>query len=485
MSVSGTLSNALSGLNAAARAAELVSSNISNALTEGYGRRSLQLSARTVGVTGTGVKIDGVQRNVDQDLLSDRRIVQSTVGYSSSVSSFFSDIENMIGTPDQAASLAAKYSEFEASLISASSMPDAEARLYSVLDGAKSLAGQINSISDEIQTQRMNADQLIERQTTEINDALSKVARLNHDILIASGSGRDPSALMDQRQQVVDQISGAIPLREIDRGNGQIALFTLGGAILLDGAPASLSFQSAGVITPDMTLASGALSGLAINGVPVDTSKTNGPISGGSLYGLFAVRDTLAPAVQVRIDAVARDLVERFQNPATDPTLASGQSGLFTDGGSAFDPAVETGLAGRLKINAAADPSLGGEIWRLRDGLGASQPGDAGNATLLLALSDALTAQRVPASGAFIGSARSASGLATDFLSLISHDRQSADVETSFATAKMDTLRLLELENGVDSDFEIQQLLLIEQAYAANAKMIQTVDDMIKTLLGL
>eukprot|EP00581_Thalassiosira_minuscula_P024003 CAMPEP_0184437988 /NCGR_PEP_ID=MMETSP0738-20130409/628709_1 /TAXON_ID=385413 /ORGANISM="Thalassiosira miniscula, Strain CCMP1093" /LENGTH=42 /DNA_ID= /DNA_START= /DNA_END= /DNA_ORIENTATION= len=41
MSISSALSNALTGLTASARRAEVVSSNISNAMTEGYGRRSL------------------------------------------------------------------------------------------------------------------------------------------------------------------------------------------------------------------------------------------------------------------------------------------------------------------------------------------------------------------------------------------------------------------------------------------------------------
>ncbi|EKD61720.1 MAG: hypothetical protein ACD_54C00129G0001, partial [uncultured bacterium] len=52
MSISGGLSSALSGLNAAARAAEIVSSNIANAMTEGYGRRELQTSARSLGGSG-------------------------------------------------------------------------------------------------------------------------------------------------------------------------------------------------------------------------------------------------------------------------------------------------------------------------------------------------------------------------------------------------------------------------------------------------
>jgi flagellar hook-associated protein 1 len=77
MSISGALSSSLSGLTAAARAAEVVSSNIANARTEGYGRREVQLSARSVGGTGQGVQVDAVRRMVDLVLLTDRRIAQS------------------------------------------------------------------------------------------------------------------------------------------------------------------------------------------------------------------------------------------------------------------------------------------------------------------------------------------------------------------------------------------------------------------------
>ncbi|MCH5377201.1 MAG: flagellar basal body protein, partial [Planctomycetes bacterium] len=44
MALSSALNNALSGLNAAARASGVVSSNIANAMTEGYAQRSLGLT---------------------------------------------------------------------------------------------------------------------------------------------------------------------------------------------------------------------------------------------------------------------------------------------------------------------------------------------------------------------------------------------------------------------------------------------------------
>ena len=57
MSISSALSNALSGLTVASRAADVVSSNIANAMTDGYGVRSLAIGARIVGDSGTGARI--------------------------------------------------------------------------------------------------------------------------------------------------------------------------------------------------------------------------------------------------------------------------------------------------------------------------------------------------------------------------------------------------------------------------------------------
>jgi flagellar hook-associated protein 1 FlgK len=42
-----------------------------------------------------------------------------------------------------------------------------------------------------------------------------------------------------------------------------------------------------------------------------------------------------------------------------------------------------------------------------------------------------------------------------------------------------------ELAAGVDTDQQLQSLLLIERAYGANAQVIKTVDSMIKLWLGM
>lgn len=484
MSLSASLANALTGLTASARSAAVVSSNVSNALTEGYARRELNLSAQSLGGTGAGVRIDGVTRVVDRALLTDRRLADTEAGNARLQSGFLGRTEALTGTPDQPGSLSGRIAKLESALIQASGRPDSQARLQAVADAATGLAGHLNALSDAVQQERMDADAGIAAQVRTLNESLSRIDRLNAEILSQTASGHDATALMDQRQVLVDRVAEIVPVREVARDGQQISLYTTGGAILLEGNPAIVGFAPTGVITADMTAASGALSGLTVNGRAVP-SGDDGVLGGGTLGALVAIRDRLAPAAQAQLDAVARDLVERFASPAVDPTLAPGQPGLLTDGGGPFAPAAEEGLAGRISLNALVDPAAGGQLWRLRDGIGAAAPGPVGDARLLDALGAALTAARPPASGSFIGAARSASGLAADLLSGFSGDRQSAEARESHAAARQEALTEMQLAQGVDTDAEMQTLLLVEQAYAANARVLKTIDDLIQQLIGL
>lgn len=484
MGLSTTLANALTGLNAATRGADVVSQNVANARTPGYARREVNLSAQSLGGNGAGVRLDGIGRLLNLSLLGDRRLANAAAGNAGVQSGFLASIEKAIGPPGEAGSLGASYAAFEAALVQAASRPDAQARLQSVITAAGALAGKLSSLTSALQQARMDADDTIASQVDELNRSLVQIDALNADILAQRSSGRDATALMDQRQRLVDRVSEIVPVREVQRDHDQIVLFTTGGAILLEGNPATIGFSPVGVITADMTLASGALSGLTVNGKAVPPTD-GGVLGGGSLGAAFALRDDLAPDIQEQIDALARDMIERFQTPAADPTLPPGQPGLFTDAGGPFNALTEPGLAGRLRLNALADPAQGGALWRLRDGLGVAAPGDVGNATRLTALRDALTTARIPASGSFMGVARSAGGLAADVLSQVASNRQGAESRQSYEAARQASLVELQAQDGVDTDAEMQKLLQVEQAFAANARVIQTVDDLINTLIGL
>lgn len=485
MSITSALSSALSGLSATSRQAEILSSNVANATTPGYARREVQLSAAVLAGTGQGVAVTSVSRDIDQYLLNERRYAQSGDADRSLRSTFLGKVEQAIGTPDTPGSLGARLAAFDRSLIEASARPDAQARLATVATTARSLAAGLATATADIQQSRATADRQIAAEVVALNTALSQVQDLNTQLRSFTGAGRDVSALLDKRQQLIDGIAAIVPIREVARESNQIALFTTGGASLLEGKAVQFGFSATGTITPEMTQALGGLSGLEINGRPIATAGSASPILGGRLGALFAVRDDLAVTAQGKLDAVARDLVERFSASGLDPTLAPGDPGLFTDQGAAFLPANEAGLAGRIRMNAAADPAQGGALYRLRDGLAATSEGPPGNASLLGALHDALSGPRALTSTGFTAGTRSFADLASDLLSDSSGLRLGADAETSYTAARLTALTDLEDQNGIDTDQEMQMLLVIEKNYAANAKVIQTVNDMIDILIRL
>ena len=484
MTISSALNSAMSGLQAASRASELVSNNIANALTPGYARRTLSVSSATSGA-GTGVQVNGVTRHVDAQVIADRRLAGSEFGYRATTSTYMTRVEDLIGTSDQTGSLSARLADFQSSLITASSRPDAIERLSNAALSARDLVDTINSVGEGIQDTRSQAENSIADQVSRLNDALQGVQQINSAITRAAGRSVETSSLQDERQILIDEISEMVPVRMIDRDYGAVALYTTGGTILLDGSAVEVGFETANTVTPYMSIEDGSLSGLTINGYSISTSSSSGRLHGGTLGAQFEIRDELAPSAQSQIDALARDLIERFENSSVDPTLAAGQPGLFTDAGAVFDNTLEPGLANRLALNALVDPSTGGETWRLRDGLGASNPGPTGDASLLNALSDALTQTRVPSSGDFGSSALSAFDVATGIASQLGSDRLREDQLLSFASAQFYELSERELANGVDTDSELQNLLIIEQAYAANARVIETVDEMFDTLIRL
>ncbi|MBN8631374.1 MAG: flagellar hook-associated protein FlgK [Rhodobacterales bacterium] len=485
MSVTSALAGALSGLSATSRQAEILSSNVANATTPGYARRQVSLGSAVLAGQGQGVQVLGVTRDVDRQLLGERRIAQAGGSDRDVRADFLRRVEQTLGTPDSEGSLAARLAAFDQALVEAAGRPDSQARLNGIATTARSLAAGLAAATADIQAARATADRRIGEEVGKLNSTLAQLQELNVELRSFTGAGRDISALLDKRQQLVDQISSIVPVREIPRDLNQIALFTTGGAPLLEGSPSAIGFSATHTITPEMTQALGGVSGITINGRPYDTTGSASPILGGSLGALFAVRDELAVSAQGKLDAVARDLVERFSAAGIDPTLAPGAAGLFTDSGAAFDPLDETGLAGRLMLNAAADPAAGGALFRLRDGLGAAAEGPPGDGTLLARLHAALTSARPLSSAGFAAGNRSFATLTGDLLSETSSQRLSAQSEQSFAAAKLNALTDLEAQNGIDTDQEMQDLLVIEKNYAANAKVIQAVADMIDTLIRL
>jgi flagellar hook-associated protein 1 FlgK len=482
MGMSSALNNALSGLSANARIAEVVSSNLSNALTDGYGRRSVELSSVQVGDVGGGVKVTSVNRFVDAGILADRRLVDASLAGQERSADILLRLQQSLGGPEDAAGIGSRISALEGALINASSDPASPTRLSDIVTRLQDVTRTLQSNTKTIQSLRQEADGAIDRDIATLNRSLQQVAQLNGDVLRISASGADPSALLDARQRIVDQIAQLIPVRETVRENGTIGLMTTNGFSLLDSEPAVFSFTRTPTITADMTFASGALSGLEIDGVALDPGTGVGRLDGGAIGAAFALRDSTLVDAQAGLDTIAADLIARFQDPANDPTIAAGDLGLLTDQGGLLDLADLSGLAGRISVNQVVVTAQGGNPEMLRDGLNALAPGPEGDPAQINRWIASFSDIRADVVGSF---AQSAGGRAGAFVSQLGNTRFAADESLSFTQARWETLREAELADGVDTDQELQILLRVEQSYAANAKVIQTVDFMMQRLLEI
>lgn len=482
MSLSGALYNAFSGLKANSRAAGLVSTNISNATTEGYGRRTLGLVPGAVGTTG-GVRISGTLRASDPILTGDRMVSDASLALASGSYAFASTVEDAVGESGVPGSLTDRVNAFENALLTASSNPASTQRLEQVANTADALARALNTLTDTVQAARQSADDSIAAQVKTLNTTVARIDELNGDIIAAVTTGSDAASFYDERQRLLNEISEIVPLRVVEKDKGAIALYTGGGAVLLDGSPFEVGFEPSYAIDAGMTLSGTQLNGLTLNGTPVDTSGMY-HFAGGSLAAQFEIRDVTAVEHQAQLDGIARDLIQRLGPGGPDTTLSATDPGLFTDAGLSFAPANETGIAGRIALNGLVSPG-GGGAWRLRDGLGAATKGEVGDARLLQGISDALAVSSTPASSGLAPVARSFSNHIAEFASTVVGERVRAENAKTYASIQNTALTELELAKGVDTDQELQRLMQIEQHYTANAKVMSTIDDLLERLMSI
>lgn len=481
MSLSIALANAGTGLTATARAIQVASGNVANAQTPGYSVRALQLTSATTGGQGSGVRVLGVERQVDPVLAGLMRSAGATRAEAEVQTGFWSAIEGALGVPGAPGSLTEAMGRLTGALVNAIDRPDLDNRLAAVVSAGTGVAAKLNALEAEVQAQRLAADTVIARDVAALDTGLARLQALGSDIAALRAAGQSTLDLEDERDRLLGTLSEIVPLRTLARPDGHLLVYTEAGMVLLDRQAADLEFQPAAAMTAGMTLAGGQLSGLTVNGRPVATDP-GGPFAGGRLGAAFAFRDSDGPAMQAALDALARSLIARVEGPPTDPSAAPGTPGLFTDAGTALGASPAPGLAGRIALNPLVDPAAGGALWRLRDGLGGAAPGPVGDPAQLIRWLDALDRPVATVPG---GPLQSLGAEVDALFSAVGLSSQAAADRASYAQAMETGLSDRALAAGVDIDAEMRRLLAIETAYAANARVIQAVDEMMKRLLEI
>src|SRR5258708_30378177 len=100
MGLSQALSTAMSGLRATQASLSLVSSNVANAETPGYVKKTLNQVAGTTGDYGSSVLLNGVNRQLDQHLQTQLRTETSWAAYADVRSDYLANLPSVYGNPD-------------------------------------------------------------------------------------------------------------------------------------------------------------------------------------------------------------------------------------------------------------------------------------------------------------------------------------------------------------------------------------------------
>lgn len=482
MSISSAISAARSGLQTTGLRADIVATNVANASTPGYVRRSIMLGESLAGGQTVGVHSDGIARSGDEALTSQRRALTSNLTQANILASTWRSISTRVGDSVDGSTLFQQVSSFETALSNAALSPESSAQVSALLDSAKSVVNEFNSLSDMVVSLRAEADREIKNGVDTVNDALKKVETLNGRISASKPNSSEAAALIDERQRVLDTIAEYLPIQTVERTGGAVDVLTKEGVFLVAGRAREVTFDPSFNFSPSATLGSGELSGISVDGTDITPGATTfGAISSGMLSSLFQLRDQDLPTFSDQLDTLAGDLVARLSDDSIDPSKTPGDPGLFVDSSSAGGP----GLAGRLSINAAVDPAQGGETWRLRDGLGAATPGQSGNASTLNGMLAAITSVKSINANGIQGNFTSAE-MAAHFSSLVGQSRINHEsVLSSVSTQHSLLVQAEQTETGVDVDAQMQDLLLIEQAYAANARVIEVATQMLNRLMEL
>ena len=463
MGLTTALHSAVSGLSAASARAAAVSDNLANASTPAYGARSVVMASNGHGMSG--VQQLGLQRSSDPRLTADRREAEANKQQDDRVAAMMEALEAAVGSVDNDSNIAMRLAQFESALISAQSDPASDLRLNAAVEKLDAVAETLNRYSQSIQTLRKEADGQIANDVSFVNEALGNLAKLNKQILRAQPQSSEAASVMDRQGAILDQLTSIIPLKVQTDSRGAVSLMANDGTVLLDSRPRELLFSAASVVTPEMSQESGGLSGITVTGGASDRPLTARAMGLGALAAAFEIRDQRLPSYHRQVDELAFSLGSRLQDVFVDGSISTGLSGLLSDQGAQVRAENIMGLSARIEINSQLKEPLGAR--HLQDGLYGGQ-----------SLGDSDPQQIERWANALQGVTEGES-----FVASVGKDRVLAQQNKSFSNAQWSSLREAEAAQGIDTDQELQNLMQIERSYAANAKVIQTLDAMFQQIL--
>ena len=235
MSISSAIHSATTGLQITSLRADIVATNVANATTAGYVRRSLIVAENIVGGSTAGVQSLGVGRSQNEVLSAERRSLGSDLSQSDLLASTWNTISARVGNTVDGTGLFGSFADFETALSNLATSPESGADMAAVLETARSVVSEFNSLSDFAVSLRSQADSEIADGVDIVNSALGGIRDINAKLAKIDRSSGQAAALIDERGRLLDQISEYLPVQTVQRESGSIDVLTTEGVYLLQG----------------------------------------------------------------------------------------------------------------------------------------------------------------------------------------------------------------------------------------------------------
>ncbi len=486
MSLTSALTSARNALAVRSAETEVVSRNVAGVNEAGYTLKRAEVSTTQPG----GIRLLQVTRASDQALFSSMIRASSDMAAKSALLDGVNQLQQTVDPALGEGTPTAALGALTDALMQAESNPSDQTIAQNAVEAAKSLVRSLQDASATTQQVRRMADADMSVSVQNINSLLGQFQAVNTRIITNGATGRDITNDLDARDHLLGKLAGEIGIRTTLRANGDMQIYTDGGATLFDSTPRQVSF----VATPGYD-ATASGNPVMIDGMPVTGADAVMGLKSGRVLGLAQVRDNVAVQYQGQLDEMARGLINTFQETDTSGLPGSARAGLFRNGVSTDlpDASLIPGLAGSLGVAASVDRSQGGNPFLLRDG-GISSPNDPAYrtnidndgsfSTRLGALVSGLqTQQDFDSSGGAL-SIGTLAGYASSSTGWIEGLRQSASAQSDQKSAFLERAQTsLSSATGVSLDTEMSKMLDLERAYQGSAKLLSVVDAMLQSLL--
>jgi flagellar hook-associated protein 1 len=448
------LQTALSGLEAAQAAINTTGQNIANASTPGYSRQTVNLTERAQltipalsSVTGdgsqfgTGVDITSITRIRDQFLDSQYRAQNTNENGNNTSSTILSQVQAGLNEPSSTG-LSSQLDQFFSDWSQLAGTPSSQGAQQAVMGDGAAVADSLNTLSQQMSTLESQVttqyNTLTDPTTGAIANDANQISQLNGQIAQAQAAGINANGLMDQRDNVIDDLSQYSNVNVTAQSNGMV----------------NVSFGNAATAAQGGTADATPL----VNGTSVDLTDnlTDANISGsgGTLGSLLGLYDSTTGTGQIAdyvnsLNDVANKLVTTVNNAIATADPSGATATPF------FDP------SGTTAATIAVNPSLTSN--------GTTPPYTAAEATAAAALTGGSAQQAynafVTGVGSDVQSAQNAQQTSNSLLTAIGNQRQSI--------------------SGVSLDEEMTNLIQYQQAYQASARVMSTINDTFTSLLNM